>query len=252
MSIKTFVIAGGSTGVGKRVVLELVKLGHNVVFGDISTLESVEGFLGELKQYDGKAYFLHTDLRIVKHCERLFKFAHTTCGPISGFFSYAGITPAETLLECTEEVHDEIFNINLKGAIFCSKYAIKYMKDTGGGSIVFTGSPHAWGGEYDRVSYACSKGAIITLSEHISKNYGKFNIRANYITLGWTPTEGELFLRKHQGTTEEALRKMASEIVPMGRMNEYEDIVPAVLFLLCDNSLLVSGSNIRITGGWYM
>ena len=52
--------------------------------------------------------------------------------------------------------------------------------------------------------------------------------------------------------TKEDLEKLASSIVPMGRMNTYEDVVPAIIFLLLNNSQLVSGSNIRITGGWYM
>jgi NAD(P)-dependent dehydrogenase (short-subunit alcohol dehydrogenase family) len=121
-----------------------------------------------------------------------------------------------------------------------------------GGSIIFTGSPHSDAGEIDRVSYACSKGAVVTLANHIAKNYGKYNIRSNYITMGWTPTEGELSLRESQGMSKEDLEKHASSFIPMGRMNTYEDIVPIIIHLLSSNSLMTSGSNIRITGGWYM
>lgn len=243
MNKKTFVIAGGSTGVAKQVISELIKLGHNIVFGDLDVKN-------ELKEK--QLLSVYTDMTNVNDCERLFKLAYETFGRIDGFFSYAGITPAQSLLECTEELHDKIFDINLKGALFCSKYAVKYMKENGGGSIVFTGSPHSDAGEIDRVSYACSKGAIVTLSNHIAKNYGKYNIRSNYITLGWTPTEGELTLRESQGMSEEDLRLYASKFIPMGRMNEYEDIVPAIIYLLSSKSKMVSGSNIRITGGWFM
>jgi NAD(P)-dependent dehydrogenase (short-subunit alcohol dehydrogenase family) len=252
MNKETFVIAGGTKGVAKQVVIELVKTGHNVVFGDLGDDGNADKFLNELKEYDGEAHFILTNVANVTDCENLFKFAYEKFGRIDGFFSYAGITPAQSLLECTEEMHDEIFNVNLKGALFCSKYAVKYMKENNGGSIVFTGSPHSWGGEIDRVSYACSKGAVITLSDHIAKNYGKYNIRANYITLGWTPTEGELSLRESQGMTKEDLQKHASGFIPMGRMNEYDDIVPAIMYLLSNKSKMVSGSNIRITGGWFM
>lgn len=242
MNKKTFVIAGGSTGVAKQVVFELIKLGHNVVFGDLDVKN-------ELKEK--QLLSVYTDVTNVNDCERLFKLAYETFGKIDGFFSYAGITPAQSLLECTEEIHNNIFDINVKGAIFCSKHAIKYMQEKGG-SIVFTGSPHSDAGEIDRVSYACSKGAIVTLANHIAKNYGKYNIRSNYITMGWTPTEGELTLRESQGMSLQDLEKHASNFIPMGRMNRYEDIVPSILFLLLDESLMVSGSNIRITGGWYM
>lgn len=242
MNKKTFVIAGGSTGVAKQVVFELIKLGHNVVFGDLDVKNEIK---------EKNLLSVYTDVTNVNDCERLFKLAYETFGKIDGFFSYAGVTPAQSLLECTEEIHNNIFDINVKGAIFCSKHAIKYMQEKGG-SIVFTGSPHSDAGEIDRVSYACSKGAIVTLANHIAKNYGKYNIRSNYITMGWTPTEGELTLRESQGMSLQDLEKHASNFIPMGRMNRYEDIVPSILFLLLDESLMVSGSNIRITGGWYM
>lgn len=242
MNKKTFVIAGGSTGVAKQVVSELIKLGHNVVFGDLDVKNEIK---------EKNLLSVYTDVTNVNDCERLFKLAYETFGKIDGFFNYAGITPAQSLLECTEEIHNNIFDINVKGAIFCSKHAIKYMQEKGG-SIVFTGSPHSDAGEIDRVSYACSKGAIVTLANHIAKNYGKYNIRSNYITMGWTPTEGELTLRESQGMSLQDLEKHASNFIPMGRMNRYEDIVPSILFLLLDESLMVSGSNIRITGGWYM
>ena len=68
----------------------------------------------------------------------------------------------------------------------------------------------------------------------------------------FTPTEGELTLRESQGMSKEDLEKHALEFIPMGRMNKYKDILPAIIYLLTDNSLMVSGSNIRITGGWFM
>jgi NAD(P)-dependent dehydrogenase (short-subunit alcohol dehydrogenase family) len=243
MNKKTFVISGGSTGVAKELISELIKLGHNVVFGDLDVKS-------ELREKN--LLSIPVNLSNVNDCEKLFKLAYDTFGKIDGFFSYAGITPPQSLLECTEEMHDEIFNINLKGALFCSKYAVKYMKENGGGSIVFTGSPHSDAGEIDRVSYACSKGAVVTLANHIARNYGQYNIRSNYITMGWTPTEGELSLRKSQGMSHSDLKEYASNFIPMKRMNTYEDIIPAITYLLSDGSLMVSGSNIRITGGWFM
>lgn len=252
MNKETFVIAGGTKGVAKQVVIELVKMGHNVVFGDLGGIDDANNLLDELKEYSGEAHFILTDVTKVTECENLFKFAYDKFGSINGFFSYAGITPAQSLLDCTEDIHDKIFDVNLKGALFCSKYAVKYMKEGNGGSIIFTGSPHSWAGEEDRVSYACSKGAIVTLANHIAKNYGKYNIRSNYITLGWTPTEGELSLRESQGMSKEDLKQYASGFIPMGRMNEYDDIVPAIIYLLSNKSKMVSGSNIRITGGWFM
>ena len=126
------------------------------------------------------------------------------------------------------------------------------MRKNKGGSIVLTGSAHAWGGQKDRAAYACSKGVLLTLMEHIAHNYASEKIRCNYLTLGWTPTEGEISLRNNLGESESELRARASKILPMGRMCEYDDYVDAILYLFGDSSSMMTGSVFRITAGEYI
>ena len=126
------------------------------------------------------------------------------------------------------------------------------MRINGGGSIVLTGSAHAWGGQKDRAAYACSKGVLLTLMEHISHNYACEHIRCNYLTLGWTPTEGEVSLRRSQGMTEAELRRQASGILPMGRMLERTDYLDALVYMMSDSSQMMTGSTFRITAGEYI
>ena len=126
------------------------------------------------------------------------------------------------------------------------------MRQIGGGSIVFTGSAHAWGGQKDRAAYACSKGVLLTLMEHIAHNYASEHIRCNYLTLGWTPTEGEVRFRESQGETEFELRKRAAGILPMGRMLERSDYLEALVYLFSDSSSMMTGSTFRITAGEYI
>ena len=126
------------------------------------------------------------------------------------------------------------------------------MRQNGGGSIVLTGSAHAWGGQKDRAAYACSKGVLLTLMEHIAHNYASEKIRCNYLTLGWTPTEGEVKFRKEQGMSEIELRKRAATILPMGRMPERMDYVEALVYLMSDASTMMTGSIFRITAGEYI
>ena len=126
------------------------------------------------------------------------------------------------------------------------------MRMNGGGSIVLTGSAHAWGGQKDRAAYACSKGVLLTLMEHISHNYASEHIRCNYLTLGWTPTEGEVSLRRSQGMTEAELRRQAAGILPMGRMLERTDYLDALVYMMSDASAMMTGSTFRITAGEYI
>lgn len=248
---KAVVISGGTKGVGKAVAIACANEGASVAIGgrDEAAARSILDLCHEL---GSEAVFVNVDLTNAEDCRRLFEVSHQRFGRIDGFFNYAGITTAAPLLECTVADFDLIFDINIRAAMFCCQHAIRYMQKSGGGSIVLTGSPHAWGGDKDRVAYACSKGALLTLSKHIAQHYADEGIRANYLTMGWTPTEGELNLRAGQGMSPDELHRMAANSIPAGRMTEVEDIVPGVLYLLSDKSRMVTGANLRITGGLFI
>lgn len=88
--------------------------------------------------------------------------------------------------------------------------------------------------------------------EHIAHQYASEQIRCNYLTLGWTPTEGEVSLRNSQGESEAELRKRAAGILPMGRMCERNDYVEAIVYMLSDASSMMTGSTFRVTAGEYI
>lgn len=246
---KVVVISGGTKGIGKGVAIEAAKQGAHVVIGGRDEIAARE-VLEAIKQEKGEGIFVPVNLRKVSECEKLFDEAMSQYGKIDGFVNYAGVTFPASVTECDEDTFDNIFDVNIKAAFFCIQKAIKCMQEHGGSIVVF-GSPHDDKGEKDRAAYACSKAALSVLVTHVAKYYAENQIRANYITTGWTPTEGEILLREQQGMSEKELREMAAQIVPAGRMQEVEDHVPAVIYLLSDYSLMVTGSNIRITGGLY-
>jgi NAD(P)-dependent dehydrogenase (short-subunit alcohol dehydrogenase family) len=243
------VVSGGTKGVGRAAAEAFAINGAKVVIGgrdEESALKSIR----LMKVYGSEGLFVYTDLNKVEDCKKLFDEAYAKFGKIDGFFNYAGITPVSPLDTCDLETFDAVMRINFRAAFFCCQQAVKYMRLNGGGSIVVTGSPQAWGGEKDRAAYACSKGVLLTLVNHICQNYASDHIRANYLTLGWTPTEGEVALRKTQGMSEVELRKWAGAQHPMGRMCECADYIDTLVLLMSDGASMVSGSILRATGGW--
>ena len=248
---KVIVISGGTKGVGRAAAEEFARHGAKVVIGGRDETNA-RRTLQLFKTYGTEGMFVYTDLNDISNCKTLFSEAYKKFGKIDGFFNYAGVTYFSPIDMCDEETFDSIMDINFKACFFCCQQAIKYMKKNGGGSIVLTGSPHAWVGEADRCVYACSKGVLLTLMEHIAHHYAKDLIRCNYLTLGWTPTEGEVELRKRQGMTEAQLREYAATFIPMGRMSERSDYLDALVYLMSNGSKMTTGSNFRITGGLYM
>ena len=248
---KVIVISGGTKGVGKTMAEVCGREGAKVVIGGRDEKSAKEA-LRNIRIFGSEGIFIHTDLQKVTDCKNLFDKAYENYGKIDGFFNYAGVTPVSPLDTCDEETFDWVMDVNFKACFFCCQQAIKYMRLNGGGSIVLTDSAHAWGGQKDRAAYACSKGVLRTLMEHIAHQYASEMIRCNYLTLGWTPTEGEVELRKSQGESEAELRKRAASILPMGRMCERNDYVEAIIYMLSDASAMMTGSTFRLTAGEYI
>jgi 2-deoxy-D-gluconate 3-dehydrogenase len=250
---KVIVITGGTKGVGRTIAEACAKEGAKIVIGgrdENAALQSIRF----MRSFGSDGLFVKTELTKVGDIRNLFKTAYETFGHIDGLFCYAGVTPVSPLDTCDEETFDIVTAINYKAGFFCCQEAIKYMrKNEGrGGSIVLTGSAHAWGGQKDRAAYAMTKGVLRILMSHIAHNYATEHIRCNYLTLGWTPTEGEVALRISQGQTEAELRREAASILPMGRMCERTDYVESLILMLSDASSMMTGSIFRVTAGEYI
>lgn len=248
---KVIVISGGTKGVGRAFAEVAGREGAKVVIGGRDE-ETAKETLRNIRIFGSEGIFVHTDLLKVEDCKNLFDKAYEKYGKIDCFFNYAGVTPVSPLDTCDEETFDWVMDVNFKACFFCCQQAVKYMRMNGGGSIVLTGSAHAWGGQKDRAAYACSKGVLRILMEHIAHQYAKEKIRCNYFTLGWTPTEGEVALRNGQGETEAELRERAAEILPMGRMCESNDYMEGLVYLMSDASAMMTGSTFRLTAGEYI
>ena len=246
---KVIVVTGGTKGIGLAISRAAAKNGAKLVIGGRNPDEG-EKVVGQIRENGGEALFYAGDLTDVNHCKNIIHRAVDTYGRLDGLVNYAGTTQSmATLTDTGEEDFHFIFDTNFKSTFFVTKYALREMKNYGG-SVVFMGSLHAYGGEEDRAAYACTKGAMLTLFRHVNKNYTKYKIRSNWITIGWVATPGELQLRKQQGRDKGWLEDIGKKSFPMGRLQTEEDNVAAALFLLSDGASQVSGSEICITGGF--
>jgi NAD(P)-dependent dehydrogenase (short-subunit alcohol dehydrogenase family) len=247
--MKTIIINGGTKGVGKEIVLACLNIGYNVIFGGRDEI-AAEKILKSVNS--DNCNFVKIDNLDINSLNDLFSFAIDKYKQVDGYVHYAGITPVSGITNCDEETYDEVFDINLKSAFFCTQFAIKHMQKSGGGSIIYFGSAHMDYGQIDRTAYAITKGALNILSSHIAHHYAKYQIRSNYIVMGWTDTDGEIELRESQGISQAELKKEASKIIPMGRMLNVYDPIPTVLHFLSDDSSMITGSVVRITGGEFI
>lgn len=248
---KVVVVTGGSKGIGLAISEGAAKSGAKVVIGGRNQQEG-DRVVKKIRASGGEATFFAGDLTHVDNCEGIIKKAMDAYGRLDGLVNYAGTVLSQApLTETSEEDYQYIFDANFKSAFFVSKFALRELKkNANGGSVIYMGSMHAYGGEEDRAAYACTKGAMLTLCKHVNRNYAKYKIRSNWITIGWVATPGELELRKKQGVGQEWLDSMGKDFFPMGRLQTAEDNVAGALYLLSDGASQVSGTELFITGGF--
>ncbi len=248
---KVIVITGGTRGLGRSLAIAAAGEGASVVIGGLEQAEGRE-VIRAVRARGGKGLFVRGDLGRVSECRRLIAKAKAAFGRIDGLVNYAGILPVCPLTDTDEKLFDRVFGLNIKAPYFCTQYAVRSMMATGGGAIINIGSLHAYNGEADRAAYACSKGALLTLTHHVAKNYARNKIRANWITMGWVATPGELALRRKQGRGQAWLDKVAARVMPMQRLQTPEDYVPGMLYLLSDAANQVTGTELFVTGGFFL
>lgn len=246
---KVVAITGGTQGIGKGIALMCAKEGATVVINGKNEADGLKVVQDIKDSYACDALFVQGDISREKACKQLIEETADRFGKVDGLVNNAGIFPRGTMVDTSEELFDSIFAVNIKGAFFCSMYAIQSMLRTGGGSIVHIGSTNGYRGGKELAAYSCSKGAMLTLNRHIAAHYARQQIRSNWITVGWVASEGEIELHQSRGVSPERLRETAGNYVPSGRMQTPEDIAHGAIFLLADESSQVTGTELHINGG---
>ena len=238
---KIAIVTGGSSGIGRASCVLFAKEGAKVVVTDIND-KAGEGVVKTIKSNGGEGIFVHCDVTKEDQTRNLIAKAVEKYGRLDVLYNNAGIGMVKLLPEMTEQEWDRIFNINVKGAFLCSKYAIPQMKKQGRGAIVNTASnwgliayPH-W------PAYCATKGAVVMLTKALAIDHAPDNIRVNCVCPGNIDTP---LLRA--GIEAETSFEEASKT--MGRLAKPEEVAYVALFLASDESSYVTGSAVVVDNG---
>ena len=163
----------------------------------------------------------------------------------------AGVAHVGKLETTSEEDFDRVFRINVKGIYNCMYAAIDYMKTGGGAVILNLASIAATAGLADRFAYSMSKGAVLTMTYSVARDYVAQNIRCNCISPArvHTPFVDGFVKKNYPGREQDMLQKLA-QLQPMGRMARPSEIASLALFLCSDASSFITGTNYPIDGGF--
>ena len=242
---KVAVVTGSTRGIGEGIARGLAAAGASVIVSgiDIEDGQRVAREIGE------NARFVAADMRSAEHCNHLVQAAVDEFGRLDILVNNAGIFPSVPMAEMTPEIWDEIFAVNVRGVFQCCQPAIPIMQRQGGGNIINIGSTLAHNARIDRLAYAASKAALLSMTRTLARAYLQDKIRVNWITVGWVASPGEIELRNALHGEGEAFLAEKSRNAPLGRLETPEDMTAGVVFLASDDASHITGCELNISGG---
>jgi len=245
---KTAVVTGGGSGIGHAISLALAAQGATVHIFELEGSKA-EGTVAEIEKEGGKAQAHSCNVAQQSEVKREVDQIISQ-GSIDLLINNAGIAHIGDVENTTEEDFDRIYQVNIKGVYNCVHCVIPHMKAKGG-VILNMASVAASVGINDRFAYSASKGAVLTMTYALAKDYLEYNIRCNSISPGrvHTPFVDGYLKANFPGKEQEMFDKL-SKTQPIGRMANPKEVADLALYLCSDEASFITGTDFPIDGGF--
>lgn len=247
---KITVITGAGSGIGKAIAERFAERKAKVFLLDLNA-EALEETTRKIAAAGGDASALRCNVADQQEVTSVFQEIIQQAGRVDILVNSAGIAHIGRLDTTTEADFERIFNVNVKG-VYNTMYAcIRQMKAQGGGVILNLASVAASLGLSDRFAYSMSKGAVLSMTLSVAKDYIGDNIRCNCISPARVHTSFvDGFLKKNYPGKEEEMFQKLSRTQPIGRMGKPDEIAALALYLCSDEAGFVTGCDYPIDGGF--
>ena len=242
------VVTGGASGMGESSCHELARRGHRVAVLDLNGA-AAQRVAEELRAEGANALGVAADVTDRAAVEEAFAKVRTELGPVHILVTSAGLVDFAPFVDISPQTWQRLIDVNLNGAFHCAQVAVPDMLEAGWGRIVMISSSSAQRGSPGMAHYAAAKGALISLTKSLAREYGPVSITVNNI-----PPSGIETPMQHQSQAEGHLppnEQMAASI-PVGHLGTGEDIAAAVGFLCSEEAGFITGQTLGVNGGSVM
>ena len=243
LSDRVAVVTGAGSGIGAASALAMAREGARVIVADIDEA-GARATAGAIEKEGGHALAARADVSRAADNDTLVHRAVATWGRLDIFFANAGVPqPQSSIAQLDEETIDHILAVNVKGVLLGARAALPIMKKARRGVFLITASTAAIRPRGGHV-YAASKGAVVTLTGSLAMEAAPHGVRVVAIA----PVATDTPMLAQFGVTSE-LRPRTVATVPLGRLNQPEDLARTAVFLASDDAAMITGSCIAVDGG---
>ena len=242
------IVTGAGSGIGAATAVAMAAVGARVVVADVNEA-AAKSTVERIERQGGQGLALHCDVVRAADNQALVERAVAAFGRLDIFYANAGVPQWKTDLDDVDEsVFDQIFAVNVKGVWLGAKYALPVMKRQRRGVFLITASTSAIRPRPGGQTYASSKGAVITLAKALALEVAPHGVRVVAIAPVATHTPMlPTFMNKKEVDAEGLARYEAT--VPLGRLNQPDDVARTAVFLASDDAAMITGSCVEVDGG---
>jgi NAD(P)-dependent dehydrogenase (short-subunit alcohol dehydrogenase family) len=246
---KVALVTGGASGIGRASAIRLAQEGAAIVIGDIQDAMG-SSCADEIASAGATAKYLHLDVADEEAWKKSVAQIAQTYGRLDILVNNAGIGIGGQITELSLADWRRQQAVNLDGAFLGIKHCLPLMRAGGGGSIINMSSVTALVGSATFVSYAAAKGGVRALTKSVARQCAalKDGVRVNSIHPGIIDTPIFETLEGVSGAARDP-NALVAAMVPLGTMGRPDDIAAGVVYLACDDSRYVTGSELVIDGG---
>lgn len=247
---KIAIITGGGSGIGKAICETFAEMGAKVCMLDVDE-DTGQQAADEITQKHRQVDFYKCDVSNYREVETVVKTINDSNDSIDILINNAGIGFVGNIENTEEEDMDRLYNVNVKGVFNCCKAVIPYFKEKNKGVIINMASIVSTVGISDRFAYSMTKGAVLTMTYSIAKDYLANNIRCNSISPARVHTTFvDRFIERNYPGREKEMFDNLSKTQPIGRMGKPQEVANLALFLCSDEASFITGTDFPVDGGF--
>ncbi|OPY70916.1 MAG: 3-oxoacyl-(acyl-carrier-protein) reductase FabG [Syntrophorhabdaceae bacterium PtaU1.Bin034] len=241
------VVTGGGRGVGRAISIALAAEGANVTVNYAGRQQPAEEVVGIIQGMGRKAVAVQGDVAKWEDAQKIVDTCAQNFGSVDILINNAGISKPAMLHKLSDEVWDEVVNIQMKGPWHMIKAASKYFMEKKYGRIVNVTSVAGMVGTTGQIHYAAAKGGVVTLTKSAARELARYNVTCNCISLGIVTTEMTTTLQQ-----DEKMRDIYLRRILLNKYAEPEDVSPAFVFFSSDDARYITGQVLPVDGGYGM